>query len=121
MTPPVKPPKRPGSLYSGMNWMGGLSLLLFWLPVFGPLIAGLVGGYKAGDIRRALLAVFLPGVGLGILLAAGVGWLTHFALWGLLAGLGGLVLAFINVGPMLLGALTGGIAAQLNHRLRGAP
>ena len=104
---------RPGSLYSGMNWMGGLSLLLFWLPVAGPLIAGLVGGWKAGDLRRALLAVFLPAVGLGLLIAVGVGWLTHLAFWGVLAGLGGLVLALINIGPMLIGAIIGGVAASV--------
>jgi len=52
-----------------MNWMGGLTLLLFWLPVFGPLIGGAVGGWKAGSPKRALVAVFLPGVLLGILVA----------------------------------------------------
>ena len=64
--------RRPGSLYRGMNWMAGLSILLFWLPVAGPLIAGLVGGYKAGDLRRALLAVFLPAVGMGVLVGVGI-------------------------------------------------
>jgi hypothetical protein len=108
---------RRGSLYRGMNWMGGLSLLLFWLPVFGPLIAGLVGGWKAGDLRRALLAVFLPAIGLGVLVGATIGWLTHLAFWGVLAGLGGLAVAFINIGPLLLGAVLGGVAAGLFDRL----
>lgn len=109
--------ERPGNLWSGMNWMAGLSLLLFWLPVIGPMIAGLVGGYKAGDLRRALLAVFLPAVGTGLLVAVGIGWLTHLAFWGVLAGLGGLVLALLNVGPMLIGAIAGGIAAGLHRRV----
>ncbi|MGE5093069.1 MAG: hypothetical protein ACM3OH_12960 [Bacillota bacterium] len=113
---------RPGNLWSGMNWMAGLSLLLFWLPVVGPMIAGVVGGWKAGDLRRALLAVFLPAVGTGILVALGIGWLTHLAFWGFLAGLGGLVLALLNVGPMLVGAIAGGIAAGFRHRVvRPAP
>ena len=113
---------RPGNLWSGMNWMAGLSLLLFWLPVVGPMIAGVVGGWKAGDLRRALLAVFLPAVGTGILVAVGIGWLTHLAFWGVLAGLGGLVLALLNVGPMLIGAIAGGLAAGLRHRvIRPAP
>ena len=114
--------ERPGNLWSGMNWMAGLSLLLFWLPVVGPMIAGVVGGWKAGDLRRALLAVFLPAVGTGILVAVGIGWLTRLAFWGVLAGLGGLVLALLNVGPMLLGAIAGGAAAGLQHRIaRPAP
>lgn len=116
------PRERRGNLWSGMNWMAGLSLLLFWLPVIGPMIAGVVGGWKAGDLRRALLAVFLPAVGTGILVAVGIGWLTHLAFWGVLAGLGGLVLALLNVGPMLVGAIAGGVAAGLQHRIdRPAP
>ena len=102
-------------LYRGMNWMAGLGLLLFWLPVAGPLIAGHVGGWMAGDLKRALLAVFLPAVGLGILLAVGIGWLTHLAFWGVLAGLGGVVIALINIGPMLAGAIIGGLAAGLSR------
>lgn len=102
-------------LYRGMNWMAGLGLLLFWLPVAGPLIAGLVGGWMAGDLKRALLAVFLPAVGLGVLLAVGIGWLTHLAFWGVLAGLGGVVIALINIGPMLAGAIIGGLAAGLSR------
>lgn len=100
--------------------MSGLTLLLFWLPAVGPLIAGLVGGFKAGTIRRALLAVVLPGIGMGVLAFAGVTWLTHLALWGVLAGLGGLVLAFVHVGPMLLGAIAGGLAAEGRRKYAGA-
>lgn len=107
-----------GSLYSGINWMSGLALLLFWLPVAGPLIAGLVGGWKAGDLRRALLAVFLPAVGLALLMAVSIGWLTHLAFWGMLAGLGGLFIAFINIGPLLIGAIIGGIAAGVHYGRR---
>lgn len=99
--------------------MSGLSLLLFWLPAVGPLIAGSVGGFKSGTVRRALLAVVLPGIGMGILAFAGVTWLTHFALWGVLAGVGGLVLAFVHVGPMLAGAIAGGLAAEWRRKYAG--
>ena len=54
-----------------MNWMGGLSLLLFWMPIVGPLVAGLVGGKKAGSVKRAVIAVFLPALLLGLLVTAG--------------------------------------------------
>lgn len=49
-----------GSVLSGMLWMIFLSLILFWLPVLGPLIAGIVGGRKAGGVIRALVACVLP-------------------------------------------------------------
>jgi hypothetical protein len=109
----TKPPRR-GSIMSAMNWMGGLTLLLFWLPVLGPLIAGVVGGWKAGSAKRAIIAVFLPAVLIGVLVAVAVGWLMHGFFWGLLAGFGGVALSLLNIGPLLLGALAGGLAAQLS-------
>lgn len=47
---------RRGSVMSAMGWMIGLSAVLFWLPVIGSLIAGYVGGRKAGSWGRALAA-----------------------------------------------------------------
>jgi hypothetical protein len=102
-----------GSIVSAVNWMSGLSLLLFWMPVFGPLIAGLVGGRKAGSVGRALVAVFVPAVLLAVLVGAGIGYLTRLAFWGVLAGLGWVALSFIHIGPLLLGAIVGGAAARL--------
>lgn len=107
---------RRGSLVSGINWMGGLTLLLFWLPVAGPLIAGLVGGYKAGSLGRAIAAVFLPAIFIAVMVGGGIGYLTDLWLWGLLAGVGGLVLALLGIGPLLLGAVVGGTAAALRSR-----
>lgn len=101
-----------GSLWSAMNWMGGLALLLFWIPVLGPMVAGYVGGLKAGTIRRACAAVLVPGLLTGLMLAAGVGYLTREALWGFLAGLGGLAVSFVQVGPMFVGAILGGLTAE---------
>ena len=75
-------------------------------------IAGLVGGVKAGSVKGALLAVFVPGVMIGVMVAAGVGYLTD-VFWGLLAGLGGVALSFLNIGPLLLGAVLGGLSAGL--------
>lgn len=99
-----------------MNWMGGLSLLLFWLPVVGPLVAGLVGGRKAGSVKRAIIAVFLPAFLLGLLVTAGVAYLTELLAWGVLAGVGTAVLLLVQVGPMLAGALAGGLIAELSAR-----
>lgn len=116
MTPPDE---SRGSLMSAMNWMGGLSLLLFWLPVVGPLVAGLVGGRKAGSVKRAIIAVFLPALLLGLLATAGVAYLTELVAWGLLAGVGTAVLLLLQVGPMLAGALAGGLIAELSARRTG--
>jgi hypothetical protein len=105
-----------------MNWMGGLALLLFWLPVAGPLIAGLVGGWKAGSVARAVAAVFLPAILLFVMTFVGVTYLAD-AFWGFLAGAGAAAISLFNLGPLLLGALSGGLAAELRtrHRLKMAP
>src|SRR5690606_11635098 len=66
-------------------WMIGLSLLLFFIPVFNGLIAGFVGGLKAGTVKNALLAAILPAIivagGLWTLLA-----LLNMPVIGLFAG-----------------------------------
>lgn len=42
-----------GSVGMGALRMVGLSILLLWIPMLGPLIAGFVGGRKAGGIGGA--------------------------------------------------------------------
>jgi hypothetical protein len=106
-TPTHTAPPR-GNLVSAMNWMGGLSLLLFWLPVFGPLIAGAVGGAKAGSVGRAVLATFLPAVMTALMTAGGVAYLTDWVGWGILAGMGVTVWLLAGIGPLLVGAIIGG-------------
>jgi hypothetical protein len=100
-----------GSVVSGILWMFLISLLLIWLPVIGPLIAGLVGGKKAGGVGKAMMAVFLP----GILFAAGLFFLasslTGIPIVGAIAGMGGLVLVLVQIGPLLVGAIIGGVLA----------
>ncbi len=100
---------RPGSISSAILWMFLLSVLLFWLPVIGPLIAGFVGGRKAGSLSNAVLAALLPGIVLSVLLFFFASLLTGIPLIGALAGAGGLVVALAHVGPMLLGAIVGAV------------
>ena len=107
---------RRGSIPSAMGWMIGLSAALFWLPFFGGLIAGYVGGRKAGGIGPAVMAVFLPGIILlliSILVGALLGWIPIIGqLWAMVAGLGVWAISFMNVIPLVFGAVIGGATAQ---------
>ncbi len=99
-----------------MGWMLGLSIALFWLPGIGGLIAGFVGGRKAGAVWPAVVAVFLPGVVLFLVSAVVgtlIGWIPLLGqLWGMIAGIGAWALSFMNVIPLLIGAVVGGATAQ---------
>jgi hypothetical protein len=88
--------------------MSILSLLLFWLPVIGPLIAGFAGGRKAGTVGGAVIAVFIPAILAGVLMFLGISLLSGIPLIGALAGMGAFALACIHIGPLLLGAIVGG-------------
>lgn len=102
---------RRGSVLAGAAWMLVLSLLLFWLPLLGPLLAGYVGGKRAGGVGRAIEAVFLPGVLIGFLVFL-LFTIPGFPLVGLAAGgLTFLVVAAGLIGPLLVGAIIGGALA----------
>lgn len=102
-----------GDVITAMLWMLILSLLLFWLPFIGPLIAGIVGGKKAGDIPAAIAAVFLPVILLGGAFFMLGSALTGFFLIGAIAGLmgAGLMIVVLEMIPLLLGAVIGGLLA----------
>ncbi|MEK6255906.1 MAG: hypothetical protein N2C13_01140 [Chloroflexota bacterium] len=103
--------KNEGSVVAGMVWMFIISILLFWLPVAGPLIAGFVGGKKSGGIGGAIMAVFLPGILVGGCLFLVATLITGFPLIGAVAGFGGATIALAHIGPLLLGAIIGGVMA----------
>jgi len=100
-----------GSIGAGVLWMSALALLLFWLPVVGPLIAGYVGGRKSGSVARAFAAAVAPAIVLTLLVSVLSTALTAVPLIGILAGFGTLIFLIGNIGPMLLGALLGGFMA----------
>ena len=101
--------QKKGSVISGIFWMFLISILLFWLPGFGPFIAGIVGGKKAGGLLNSIIAVFLPAIALGIFLFLFASLLTGAPVIGFVAGAGSFVLVISNVGPLLIGAIIGGI------------
>lgn len=108
----VARPRQPaGSIGAGIAWMLLLLLLLFWLPLLGPFIAGVVGGKKSGGIGNAIVAVFLPCVAFAVLLFGLATTLSGLPLIGAIAGGGGLLLSILHIGPLLVGAIFGGLTA----------
>jgi hypothetical protein len=103
--------KARGSISSGLVWMIVLSILLFWLPLIGPFIAGLVGGKKAGSVGNALTAVAIPAAILAATIFLFSSFLLGLPVLGLLAGAGVFFFALLHVLPMLLGAVIGGAVA----------
>lgn len=62
-----------GSVGGATLWMVVLSVLLFWLPTLGPLVAGFVGGRRAGGVGPALGAAVIPAVIVSALIGEKVG------------------------------------------------
>lgn len=100
-----------GSALNGGLWMCVISVLLCWLPGIGGFIAGLVGGKLAGGIGNALLAWLLSSLLIGVLFATLGTMLTGLVAIGALVGFGGLMIALIDSGGRLLGAVIGGLIA----------
>ena len=84
-------------------YMGVISLLLIWLPIVGPVIAGIVGGKAARTVGKALVASIIPSIVLGAGLFALLN-AFELPLVGALSGLA--VFVFILVGdiPMMIAA-----------------
>lgn len=94
-------------------WMVGITIALFFLPLINGLIGGAVGGYKAGDWKRALAAAVIPAA-----VVAAALWLILIALGlpviGFAAGATAGVLILLADLGIFVGALAGGLVAQ--HR-----
>jgi hypothetical protein len=98
------------SLVVSALWMLVISMLLFFLPALNGLIGGAVGGFKAGSVKRGLIAALLPAIG------AGVGIWVLLAIFdapiiGFLSGLAFGVWALISSIGLLVGAMLGGAMA----------
>lgn len=93
---------------STILWMFFISVLLFWLPLIGPLIAGFVSGRKAGGVGNSILAMSLPALVFAVILFAVASSLSGAPLIGAIAGVGGFLLAIVHIGPLLVGAIIGG-------------
>lgn len=102
---------RDGSVLWGALWMVVIPVLLCWLPGVGGFIGGLVGGKVSGGVGAALLAWLLSSILVGVLFATLGTLLSGLVVIGFLAGFGGVVLALIDSGARLLGAVIGGLIA----------
>ena len=100
-----------GSIFWGMFWMFIISLLLFWLPGIGSLIAGVVGGKKAGGVMSGLMAALLPGIMLAIALFFSGTVLTGVTCCGGYPRGRGILIYIIYVPTLIIGALIGGLLA----------
>ena len=98
-----------GSLILAIIWMAVISLVLFWLPLAGPLLAGFVGGRTAGSAGRGLLAAILPALVLCLMLLAAGTALTGLPVIGAIASISLFLLIVIQGLPLLIGALIGGL------------
>lgn len=57
--------ERGGSVMKAALYMGVISLLLIWLPIVGPVLAGIAGGRAARTVGKALVASIIPSLVLG--------------------------------------------------------
>ena len=116
--PAVSEPSRSRSdqsssrVFSAMLWMYLLSIIFFWIPIVGPLVAGIVGGHTARSIGAALNAALLPIIPFGILFYFVTSHLSGIPMIGVIAGLGAMAFWLLHCGPLVLGALIGGAIAK---------
>lgn len=83
--------------------MGAISLLLIWLPLLGPIAAGVVGGRVARTVGKALIASVIPSILLGVGLFAILN-AFDLPLLGALSGIGVFIFVLIGDIPMMITA-----------------
>lgn len=88
-----------------------LAVLLSWLPLLGPLVAGMAGGWIVAATGRALLVALVPAI---VLAGVVVLLLTAFELpvLGAIAGIGVFLFVVFQEIPLLLGAWAGAALAR---------
>jgi hypothetical protein len=91
-------------------WMSILSVLLFWLPGLGPLIAGYVGGKKAGGVTNAIIAALIPAIAIAGLAFSG-GVIADIPIIGAVLGGAAFLILTVHAFPLLVGGIVGGALA----------
>src|SRR5215469_10228757 len=98
-------PTRRGHFWTGalVIFVGGL--VLGFIPIIGPFIAGVVGGKIVGNTKGALLAALIPAIVVGFVAILGaLAWGPFAAIAGLFA----VVLYIFHILALLAGAALGG-------------
>ena len=88
-----------------------LSLLLGWLPLVGPAIAGFVGGMQAGSTGSAILAALVPAIVVSAIVWL-LGAVLDIAILATLLGIGVFMVLVVGALPLLVGAFVGGWMAE---------
>ena len=88
-----------------------LSLVLGWLPIIGPAIAGFVGGLQAGSTGAAIIAALIPAIAVTVLVWL-LGALFDFGFLAAFLGVGLFMVLVVGALPLLAGAFAGGWMAE---------
>lgn len=97
-----------GSVIKAAFYMSVISLVLIWLPIVGPVLAGIVGGRAARTVGKALLASIVP----SILVAGGLFWILNAFDLPLIGALSGVaVFVFILIGDIPMAIAAAAVAA----------
>lgn len=111
------------SVFSGVQYVFLLTLLLWWLPVFGHAIAGYVGGRKAGGPVRGFIVAIVPVAIFSAFLALFDAGFLPMGIWTALAAApSGLVTGASASSPVLggyIGGLIEGLKAIFGIESRG--
>lgn len=102
---------RSGSTLAAATWMVVLSVLLFWLPLLGPFLAGFVGGRKAVTVGKALIAALAPALIVAVLVT-GVLAAFELPIIGAVAGIGLAIAVLVEDVPLFLGAWLGAATSR---------
>lgn len=95
------------SVVAASLWIVGLSILLGWIPVIGPAIAGYVGGRKAGSPGRGVVAGIIPAILLGIIVGVILA-MFELPIIGTVTGIATVIWVAIEAIPLLIAAAIGG-------------
>lgn len=97
-----------GSVIKAALYMSVISLLLIWLPIVGPVVAGIAGGKAARTVGKALLASVIPSILVGAALFAILN-AFELPLIGALSGIA--VFVFVLVGDIPMAIAAAAVAA----------
>lgn len=97
-----------GSVLKAALYMGVISLLLIWLPIVGPVLAGIAGGRAARTVGKALVASIIPSLVLGGAMFAILN-VFDLPLIGTLSGIA--VFLFVLIGDIPMAIAAAAVAA----------